>query len=322
MRMKRTFARKLLFLLGLILITLCIGTIGYMLIEGWSALDSLFMTVITLSTIGYGESHPLNTDGRIFTILLIIFGTGVVGYGISSLTVMLFQGDLPNYLKRRKMEKVIARISDHIIICGLSRTGLYTLGEIERSGHHVVVIERDESTLVKLEGRDIPYILGDATLDENLLSAGVKQARAIITCLTSDAENAFVVVTAKSLNPNITAISKAETENTRKKLTSIGADKVVIPSMLGGLSMANSVIRPETQHFFETLHSKHTDNFHAALLTVDAPWAGRTLAEFAAERDPRSVIIALEQPNSEVEFNPSPETQLQAGTAIMVISNR
>jgi voltage-gated potassium channel len=319
--MKKTFARKLLFLLCLILATICAGTIGYMLVEHWSLLDSLFMTVITLSTIGYGESHPLNTAGRIFTIILIVFGTGVVGYGLSSLTLMLFQGDLPHYLKRRKMEKVIARISGHIIICGLSRTGLYTLGEIERSKLLVVVIEKDESTIIKLEGRDIPYILGDATLDENLLAAGVKQARAIITCLTSDAENAFVVVTAKSLNPNIMAISKAETENTRKKLTSIGADKVVIPSMLGGLSMANSVIRPETQHFFETLHSRHTDSFHAALLSADAVWAGRTLGEFAAEQDARSVIIALEQPNCEVEFNPSPDTVLQEGTAIMVISN-
>jgi voltage-gated potassium channel len=318
--MKTTFTRKLLFLLGLLLATLAIGTAGYIFIEKWSLLDSLFMTVITVSTIGYGESHQLDTAGRIFTIALIIFGTGVVGYGISSLTLMLFQGDLPHYLKRRKMEKVIARIADHIIICGLSRTGLYTLGEIEKSGHHVVVIEKNETVISHLEGRDIPYIVGDATSDENLLAAGIKQARALITCLTSDAENAFVVVTAKSLNPQIKAISKAETAATGKKLSSVGTDKVVIPSMLGGLSMANSVIRPETQHFFETLHTRHSNSFHAALVEIEAGWEGKLLSDYRLNQDMQMVIIALERPNGEVEFNPLPDTVLEQGAVLMVIS--
>lgn len=320
--MKKTFGRKLLFLLGLILATLCAGTMGYVLIEHWSPLDSLFMTVITLSTIGYGETHPLDINGQLFTIVLIVFGTGVLGYGVSSLTLMLFQGDLPNYLKRRKMEKVIAHISGHIIICGLSRTGLYTLGEIERTGHRVVVIERNEATVAVLEGRDIPYIIGDATDDENLLDAGVMRASAIITCLTSDAENAFVVVAAKSLNPTIQAVSKAETESARKKLTAVGTDKVVVPSMLGGMTMANTVIRPETQHFFEVLHNRYPDTFSAELLRADPEWEGRRLADFLGEQTQRLVVIALEQPDSAVEFDPSPDTLLHAGTAIMAIRNR
>jgi voltage-gated potassium channel len=320
--MKQKFTQKLVFLLCLILIALCAGTSGYMLIEGWSFLDSLFMTVVTLSTIGYGETHHLNTAGQIFTIILIVFGTGLVGYGISSLTLMLFQGDLPHYLQRRKMEKIIARISGHIIICGLSRTGMYTLGEIERSGRQIVVIEKDEATIAKLDGRDIPYIVGDATADDNLLAAGVKDAQAIITCLTSDAENAFVVVTAKSLNPKIYAVSKSESENARRKLTSIGCDKVVIPSMLGGLNMANSVVRPETLHFFELLRSRYSDTFRAELVAVDAQWEGRSLAEFSAQHDLRMVVIALEHPGGEVEFDPTGEALLHEGTSIMAISNR
>ena len=321
--MKKTFTRKLLFLLGLLLATLCAGTLGYMWVEGWSLLDSLFMTVITLSTIGYGEPHALSRAGQIFTIVLIVFGTGLVGYGLSTLTVMLFQGDLPNYLKRRKMDKVITRISDHIIICGLSRTGLYTLGEIERSGHKVVVIERDPVTIAKhLEDRDTPHIGGDATADENLLAAGIMRARAIITCLTSDADNAFVVVTAKSLNPAIHTVSKAESESSRKKLIAVGTDKVVIPSMLGGLSMANTVVRPETQHFFETLHTRYPDTFSAEFRYADAHWDMRPLAEFTAQQDARMVVIALEHPGGEVEFDPAPGALLHTGTAIMVIINR
>ncbi|MBV8046321.1 MAG: potassium channel protein [Paludibacterium sp.] len=320
--MKKLFTRKLLFLLTLLLATVLAGTLGYMLIEGWSLLDSLFMTVITVSTIGYGEVHPLDTGGRVFTIILIILGVGAVGYGISSLTLMLFQGDLPLYLKRKKMEKVIARFSDHVILCGLSRTGLYTLDEMTRSGHRVVVIERDIAIATQMEERDIPYIVGDATQDANLLAAGVAQAQAIITCLTSDAENAFVVVTAKSLNTAITAISKAENESTRKKLLAVGADKVVVPSMLGGLSMANSVLRPESQRFFETLHERYPDTFKAEIITAEPRWAGQTLQHFQAEQDGRLLVVALEHPGEEVQFSPSPDTSLKAGTAIMLIRNR
>jgi voltage-gated potassium channel len=319
--MKRTFVRKLLFLLGLITAVLLAGTVGYEAVEGWSPLDSLFMTVITLSTIGYGETHALDRDGQIFTMILIAFGTGVVGYGISSMTLMLFQGDLPHYFKRRKMEKVIARLSGHVILCGLSRTGLYTLGEIERSGRKVVVIERDEAAAAQLEGREIPCIIGDATQDENLLAAGVREARAIITCLTSDAENAFVVVAAKSLNPSLTAVSKAETESAGRKLSAVGSDKVVVPSMLGGLSMANTVLRPETQHFFETLHSRYPDTFHAEIVPAGPQWAGATLYAFSSAQPQRVLVIALEQPGGEIQFGPSPDTMLEAGSAIMLIRN-
>lgn len=320
--MKRAFVRKLLFLLGLITAVLLAGTVGYEAIEGWSPIDSLFMTVITLSTIGYGETHPLDRNGQIFTMILIAFGTGVVGYGISSMTLMLFQGDLPHYFKRRKMEKVIARLRGHVILCGLSRTGLYTLGEIERSGRKVVVIERDEAAAARLEGREIPCIVGDATTDENLIAAGVREAKAIITCLTSDAENAFVVVAAKSLNPALTAVSKAETESAGKKLNAVGADKVVVPSMLGGLSMANTVLRPETQHFFETLHSRYPDAFRAEIVGAGDEWAGATLDAFCAAQPQRVLVIALEHPGAEVQFGPAGDSVLESGSAIMLIRNR
>ncbi|WP_036665171.1 potassium channel family protein [Paludibacterium yongneupense] len=322
MNTKRTFSRKLFWLLGGLLILVISGTLGYMLIEGWGWFDSLFMTIITLSTIGYGETHPLSPAGRAFTIVLIVFGTGGAGYGLSSLTLLLFQGDLPNYMKRRKMEKIIGRMSNHIVLCGLSRTGLYALHELEHSGQQLVVIERDESSCISRLGEsDLPYINGDATSDENLMAAGVERARAIITCLTSDAENAFVVVTAKSLNPKIMAISKAESESTRKKLLAVGTDRVVVPSRLGGMSLAGHVIRPETLNFFEHLHSHYQDTFRAELHHVAAAWEGRTLNEYVADLGNPLMVIALEHPGGEVEFNPAEDAVLHAGSAIMSISN-
>lgn len=319
--MESSFTRKLLFLSGLILATVCTGTAGYMLIEGWSLFDSIYMTVITLATIGYGETHPLTDGGRLFTISLIVFGTGVLGYGISSLTLMLFQGDLPLLLKRRKMEKRIARLDQHIIICGLSRTGLYTLEELSSAGHDVVVIEKNEALAQQLDSRDVPYIVGDATADEHLVAAGVAKARALVTCLTSDAENAFVVVTAKNLNPSIKAVSKAETETSRRKLLTVGADRVVIPSHLGGVNMANMVARPETLHLFEQLQQRFPKAFHARLFSVGPESDGRRLGEFEPTQPQNVMVIALEHPGGEVEFNPSPETTLKSGSSVMAIIN-
>ena len=151
--------------------------------------------------------------------LLIIFGTGVMGYGISSLTLLLFQGDLPHYLRVRKMDKIISRLENHIIICGLSRTGLYALEELTRSGHDVVIIEKSEAQIQQwLGGRERPYIVGDATEDDNLLAAGIERAQAIITSLTSDADNAFVVVTARSLNSQLSIVSKSRNRKRPQKV--------------------------------------------------------------------------------------------------------
>ncbi|HJV05975.1 MAG TPA: potassium channel family protein [Chromobacteriaceae bacterium] len=321
--MRHSFPRKLLFLSSLVAVALCSGTMGYMLIEGWSFSDSLFMTVITLATIGYGETHPLSELGRYFTIALIVFGTGVVGYGISSLTLMLLQGDLPLYLRRRKMEKVIVRINNHIIICGLSRTGQYALDELISAGHEVVVIEKNEVNAARLEERDIPFIVGDATEDANLMEAGINKARALITCLNSDADNAFVVVTAKNLNQNVTVVSKAETESSRKKLLAVGADRVVIPSHLGGMNMANIVAHPETLHFFEHLHHRYPNAFRAEVHTLNEEWDDLPLGDFIRARfHGKAMVIALERPGGSVEFNPPPETLLQSGASLMVISNQ
>ncbi|MDN0077009.1 potassium channel family protein [Crenobacter sp. SG2303] len=305
------------------LAALLFGTSGYMMVEGWSFSDSLFMTVITLATIGYGETHKLSLAGRYFTIALIVFGTGVVGYGISSLTLMLFQGDLPLYLRRRKMEKLIAQMSQHTIICGLSRTGRYALEELLSAHHQVVVIEKSEANVALLQERGIPYIVGDATEDENLTAAGIARAQALISCLSSDADNAFVVVTAKSLNAAVMVVAKAENESSRKKLKAVGADNVVIPSHLGGMNMANIVAHPETHHFFEHLHHRYPNQFRAQIHVLDERWEGQSLARFLQDSFAgKAMVVALEHSPGEVEFAPGMEVLLHAGESILLISTQ
>lgn len=318
--MGHDLARKLLALLGLIFAIVVMGTTGYHLLEHWSLFDSLYMTVITLATIGYGETHPLDTAGQVFTILLIVFGTGVVGYGLSSLTLLLFQGDLPAYLRKRKMEKIISRLEKHVVICGLSRSGLYVLDELHRAGHKIVVIEKDVSRAAQfLTPYGHPHIAGDATEDDNLLAAGITRARALITCLTSDADNAFVTVTARNLNAGLTIVSKAETESARKKLLAVGADHVVIPSYLGGMNMASLVVNPQAMHFFERLHNRYPHAFRAELLPVIETWVGRSIGECLPVSDGSVIVIAVELPGGEVQFNPGPDTILHRDESLMVI---
>ncbi|MEQ6290909.1 potassium channel family protein [Vogesella sp. GCM10023246] len=318
--MGRALALKLVSLLGLIMAVVVMGTLGYHLLEGWSVFDSLYMTVITLATIGYGETHALDNVGRIFTILLIIFGTGVVGYGLSSLTLMLFQGDLPVYLRKKKMDKLISRLENHVVICGLSRSGLYALEELHQAGHNIVVIEQNEAHAAQLlAAYGTPYIVGDATEDANLLAAGIARARALITSLTSDANNAFVVVTARSLNPQLTIVSKAETESARKKLQAVGANQVVIPSYLGGMNMASLVANPQTMHFFERLHSRYPHAFRAEVLPVLDEWVGRSIAECLPIAAGNMMVIAVELPGGEVQFNPPLATILHRDESLMVI---
>ena len=321
--MRHNFPRKIIFLSSLVFAALLFGTSGYMLVEGWSFSDSLFMTVITLATIGYGETHTLSLAGRYFTIALVVFGTGVVGYGISSLTLMLFQGDLPIYLRRKKMEKLISRMRGHTIICGLSHTGRYALEELLSTQHQVVVIEKDEANTAMLDERDVPFIIGDAAEDENLNAAGIAHARALISCLSADADNAFVVVTAKNLNSAIMAVAKAENESSRKKLLAVGADNVVIPSHLGGMNMANIVAHPETLHFFEHLHQRYPHQFRAQIHVLDAQWEGQTLGRFMESGlNGKTMVIALERSPGEVEFSPGPEVIMHSGESLLLISTQ
>ncbi|NDV12313.1 potassium channel family protein [Crenobacter caeni] len=317
--MGKALTRKLLLLTALLGAVILTGTSGYALIEGWPLFDSLYMTVITLATIGYGETHPLSQAGRAFTIALVFFGTGVVGYALSSLTLLLFQSDLPQILKRRAMEKEIARLQGHIIVCGLSHTGLAAIDELTHSGHPVVAVERDEAAARALDPLDIPYIVGDATEDANLTAAGALNARALISCLTSDAENAFVIVTARTLNPQLMLVAKAETEASRRKLLAVGAHKVVVPSYLGGVNLANLVVNPETLHFFERLHTRYPNTFRAEVVPVHPEWDGKQLGECLSLDDGRTMVIALETPGEDVLFNPGPATRLQNGASLMII---
>lgn len=301
---------------------LIVGLLGYSFIEGWSALEALYMTVITLSSVGFMEVHPLSNAGRIFTMLLILLGSGVLIYGISVITAFVVEGELTDVLRRRVMEKKIAALQSHYIICGISQTGRYVLDELIKTKKDFVVIEKDPAKIKRLLAENILCIEGDATHDAVLLKAGIERAKGAITALHSDAENLFVVITAKRLNPALRVISKAVEEESEQKIRMVGADGVVMPNYIGGLRMASELIRPSVVSFLDIMLRSTDRSIRVEELEITAAsrFIGKTLQQAGVLETEGVTVVALkDRSRGTYVFNPSPQTLLNVDHVLIVI---
>lgn len=317
-----TIYRNLLATFVLLAAVILLGVAGYTFIEGWSAFDSLYMTVITIATVGYGETHPLSDQGRLFTIALILCGSGVMVYGISVVTAFIVEGDLSDALRRRKMNRRIDALEGHVIICGDSTTGKYAIEEMLQMKKDFVVIDRDPAKTAALRDREILCVEGDATSDAVLRAAGIGRARGLITVLHSDAENLFVVVTAKDLNPALRIISKAVDEESHHKLRKVGADSVVLPDHIGGLRMVSEMIRPQVVTFLDVMLRSRDRTIRVEEVTIGAnsPAVGKTLGETSAGSTEGASLVALVRADSESYlFNPPAKMQLAAGDTLIYV---
>ena len=315
-----TLFRKISSILLLLLLVLVTGASGYMTIEGWPFLDSLYMTVITISSVGYGETHPLSDHGRIFTMILIFFGSGILLYSISMITAFVVEGELTDILKRMKMKKTIDGMQGHFIICGESQTGRYVVDELLKTRKPFVVIETDKDKLAVLGERGIPYVEGDATTDAVLEAAGIERASGLITTLHTDAENLFVVLTAKGLNPGLRVIAKAVDEESRQKLQKVGADGVVMPNSIGGLRMVSEMVRPNVVSFLDLMLRSKDQTIRVEELSIDpdSSFVGKTLTETGIVYLPDVTVVALKQDGGYL-INPPRDTVLLGGMVIIVM---
>lgn len=250
-------------MIGILLLVLMLlgGTFGYMLIEGWPLIDSLYMTVITLATVGYGEIHEVSTPGRIFTMVLIFLGVGFVFYFAGSMIQFMMEGRIREIMGRRKLGKDIRAQKDHYIVCGYGRVGRSICDELVTSKHiGIIVIERDPARIAKLEDRKILHVPGEATDEENLIKAGVERARGLVAVLKTDSDNVYVILAARQLNPDLFIIARAGERKSEKTLMAGGADKVVSPYVMGGHRIAQMIARPTVTDFLElTLMDKSRD---------------------------------------------------------------
>lgn len=297
-----------------------LGISGYMLIERWNFLDSLYMTVITIASVGYMEVNPLSPQGRMFTIFLIIFGMGILLFAISTFTAFLVEGELSDIIRRRKMEKRILKMKGHYIVCGIGRTGKHIIDELHKTGRPFVAIDNREEMCKELEEKGMLFIMGDATNSIILKSANAEQAKGIFCALPNDAENLLLIFTAKGINPGLKIIAKAEEAESETKMRKAGADGVVLPEFIGGLRMASEMIRPEAVTFLDKMLKSGEKVFRVEdiSLVADSVFIGKTLGVSGLLDKEGFTIVAVRKGDKYI-FNPPKDEKLETGDAIIMI---
>lgn len=311
--------RKFVFVFILLVSILLFGTFGYMIIEDMRFIDALYMTVITLATVGFKEVKELDENGKIFTIILILTGFGVFTYTLTVGAKILIEGEIKEVFKKRKMRKKVENISRHYVICGYGRMGSIIVKELKANNIPVVIIEKNKANLPEEE--DIIYVEGDATHDEVLKSSGIEKAAGLITVLPSDAENLYVVLSARELNPNLFIVARAVDKEAEPKLKRAGANKVVSPYFIGGLRIAHTVLRPTVVDFLEfATRSEHIEiQIEEIEVSPSSTLIGKTIAQSGIGRDIGVIILGIKRADGTMKFNPTSQTLIKGGDTLIVI---
>ena len=311
------------FIISIFLATLLIvcGTIGYMVIEGWRTLDALYMTVITLATVGYGEVHPVSDAGHLYTIVLIITGVGFFLYVAGAVIQFMVEGRMRIIMGRRRLDRKIAHMKNHYIVCGYGRIGRVICQKLQREEVDLVVIEKNADYIEAMETQEITYICGDAGSEDVLIQAGIHHAKALIAALATDTDNVFLVLTARQLAPELNIIARASSEVTKAKLTAAGANNVEAPYEIGAANMAQRILRPTVTNFLDlAFTSQHRDiQMEEVPVMAGCKLSGLTLKDSGIRQNYDLIIIAIKKADDQMIFNPSFEAQLTAGDTLIAV---
>ena len=303
----------------ILIVILFIGSMGYMFLEGWDFLDALYMTVITITTVGFGEVRSVSPEGRVFTIFIIFSGMGIIAYIVGQTAQVMVDLQVRSIIGRRKLGLKIKSLKDHYVICGFGRIGKIICRELDREKIPLVVIDNAPETREALEGEDIPFINDDATNEDVLIEAGIERAKGLISVVASDADNLFITMTARGLNPRAFILARADEEKTEKKLMRAGANKVFLPYLIGGQKMAQSVIKPAVTDFLEFTFNNRRMGLEMEELPVSekSRMNGVTLIDSGIRKDMDIIFVAVRKKNGEMKFNPSSETRIEAGDILI-----
>lgn len=299
------------------------GVLGFMLVEGYGFLDAVYMTVITLSTIGYGETKTLSESGKIFNICFIIFSFSVFTYALTNLTRFVVSGDMATYFKKRRLMKAIEKFSNHVIICGFGRHGQQAAQILQDYKIDFVVIDNAPAHMESWHRNDMElvYIVGDATSDETLMKAGLPKAKALLLTLPTDADNVFIVLSARAISKKVVIISKAQAKSTVVKLKSAGADHIILPEVLGGTHMATLVSKPDVIEFINNLWGDDTESTNIESVAFeDLPKAlqGKTIEDIIAWQDTGVNCLGVKDQNGKFQINPPREMQMRENMKILL----
>lgn len=302
---------------------LLVGTLGYRLVEGWSFIDSFYMTVITITTIGYGEVHPLSTYGRLFTVGLIFAGLGMVYYALMEGARFVVEGEIKELITRRRFMKAIQHIQNHIIVCGFGRMGSHICHQLQARGIPVLVIEEHPDTQARALEQGFLTVLGDATEEETLRKAGIEKARGLVAVVDTDAENLYTILTAKEIRPDLEMIARAAEESAHKKLIRAGADKVISPYQIGAVRVLMNIIKPTVVGFLELVMDQKQLNVELEEVEVaeNSAYAGKALVETDIRRELDLIIIAIKKKDGTMAFNPGPDTVVESGDTLIAMGH-
>ena len=316
------FRTKIYTAFFLLIVILLIGVTGYMLISGYSWIDALYMTVITMTTVGFSEVNPLDTESKIFTIFLILASVVIVGYALSVITEYILSKNDIEELIYKKMKKNIDSFKNHIVICGYGRNGKQATRKLTAYKKQFVVIEKDKEMEERLRLDNVPYVIGNANEDETLLTAGVDRAACFISALPNDADNLFVVLSARQLNTKINIISRASNESSYDKLKFAGANNVILPDKIGGDHMASLVVVPGLMEFIDNLSIVGKSDINIEEIAVEKLYnteEPRTIKDLDLRRNTGCSIIGFKDENGEYIVNPEAELKLAPNSKIIVL---
>jgi len=308
----------------LLLLVIGSGTVGYIWIEGWSVFDALYMTIITISTVGFAEVHPLSLAGRVLTLFVIISGIGILTYSLGLVARIFVEGELQRLFGRRKLEKKISQLKDHYIICGFGRIGSTIANELSAENIPLVVIEQAPLHVEQIEACHYLYLNLDATSDATLLKAGLLRAKGLVTAVSSDADNVFIALTAKGLRPDIFILARASETKNEDKLLRAGASRVVCPYQMGGRRMAEILQRPTVVDFIDnTMMNSALDlKMEEAVIGSSSSLIGKTILTSNVRQDFGVIIVAIKKTTNEMIYNPLPSEIFEAGDVIVIIGKK
>jgi voltage-gated potassium channel len=311
--------RAIVLLLGVVVF----GTVGYMLIEGWDWWDSLYMTVISVTTAGYKEVHPLSRAGELFTMVVLTIGVATVLYSFSFVMARVIEGDLESRWVRRRRARMLDELTNHFIVCGFGRMGLIIAQEFARQGIPFVIIERDPERMQRAIDGGFLAVEADASSEQVLKRVQIDRARGFIAAVSTDAENVYAVLTARLLKPDLYIIGRAETEDAKAKLVRAGADRVVSPYQIGGLQLAQTALRPAVVDFVQIATSSENIelNMEQVRIREGAVLAGRSIVEANLRQRFGVVVVGIQRTDGRMEFNPPPDAVMRAGDHLVVLGH-
>lgn len=322
--MNTRITRRIVIVACLLLFTILAGTAGFVLIEGYSPFDAFYMTLITITTVGYQELRPLTHLGRIFNSVLILFGVSAMFFAVGAATQTIIELELQDHFGKRRTRRLIAKMENHVIVCGFGRVGRSAAAELQRAGVPFLIVDRNPERVERAVAAGMTGMLADSTRDESLREAGVHRARGLIAALATDADNLFVLLSAKGLNPKLTVVTRAAEEDAEAKLRRAGADTVFAPYSMAGNRLAQALVRPHVARFVD-FATKNVDldvAIEQVRVEPETEFASKTLRELQIRRELGVIVLAIRKSDGRMIFNPPAELEIVAGDFLIVMGEQ